>query len=58
MGNFTLHILLVAVVLVALLGRRWQQEKGIPEWKALLVLIGILVVINVVVFGLEYLFSQ
>ena len=58
MNNSTLHILLIAVVLVTLLGHRWQQEKGIPQWKALLVIIGILVVINVVVFALEYLLSR
>jgi hypothetical protein len=57
MGNFDLYILLAATVLVALLGNWWRQEKGISEGKALLVMVGILIVVNVVVFGLEWLFS-
>lgn len=59
MSNFTMYILLAATTLVALFGCRWQQQqKKIPQWKAVLVMIGVLVLINVLMFGLEYLFSR
>jgi len=58
MSNITLYVLVAATILVALFGRHWQQKKNISEWKALSVMIGILVLINVIMFGLEWLFSR